>query len=225
VRRVVVDSIVDVLVASLVDVLHLLHRHDFDLLLSAVLNAVHPLRHVLCQSTPVLMHRPLALVGIVDVLVLVDHRMEVTTAVVGEVEVRLLHEERVFRGDDATVEHAVADRTMDVAVFVAEDVTLVDVARVDLSFALIAVFGVENLKGGMSDEFQWQSQTHLKIITKRRQVALQSQMKVLAVRGNLQMHMTLLPDRASRSTVLRVQVFCVVAQRLIMRYVFIQTFA
>lgn len=66
---------------------------------------------------------------------------------------------------------------------------------------------------------------HLKIITKCRQVSLQPQVKLLTMRRNLQMHMLFLANRATRSSVFRVQVLCVVAQCLIMRYVFIQTFS
>lgn len=109
-----------------------LHRHKFHLILCRVLNAVHPVGDVFSQAAAIGMHGSLLSVGIVGVLVFVNHRVEAVfdETVVGEVVLRLLHEERVLGGDDAAVKHAVADGSVDKAVFVTQNVSLVDVTRV-----------------------------------------------------------------------------------------------
>lgn len=67
-------------------------------------------------------------------------------------------------------------------------------------------------------------QAHLKVFTKSRQISFKSKMKVFAVGGEFQVNMLVLACCPLRSSVLRVQVLCVVIQCLIMRYVFIQAF-
>lgn len=67
------------------------------------------------------MNRPNLFVWIVHVLILIDHRMEAVMdmTVIGEIVVSLLDEERVFRRNDSAVKDAIADRSVNVAVFVA----------------------------------------------------------------------------------------------------------
>lgn len=72
----------------------------------------------------------------------------VLATVIGKVKMRFLYEERVFGGDDAAMEDAVTYRAVNVAVLVAEDVALVNMTRVNLSFALFAVLVMKNLKIG-----------------------------------------------------------------------------
>lgn len=66
------------------------------------------------------MNRPNLSIRIVNVLILVDHRMEAIMymTVIREIVVSLLDEVRVFRSDDSAVKDAIADRSVNVAVFV-----------------------------------------------------------------------------------------------------------
>lgn len=101
VRTVVVNSIVVIFgffSCCVLNFLDFLDWHDFDFLLRAVLNPVHPLGNILRQSTAVFVHCSPAFVRIIDVLILVNHGMEAVSfaAVVGEVEMSFFYEVRVF---------------------------------------------------------------------------------------------------------------------------------
>jgi len=118
-----------------------------------VLNAIHPMRNVLGETTAVCVHSALVLVRIIDMLVLVYHRVEAIfdEAVIGEVVTRLFDEVQVFGCCDAPMEDAITNRAMYKAVFLPEDSAFVDVARVYESFAVFAILCVMNLQ--MKKEF------------------------------------------------------------------------
>lgn len=90
------------------------------------------MRDVFSQAAAIFMHGPLRSVGVVGVLVFINHRVEAVfnETVIGEVVLRLFHKERVLGGDDAAVKHAVADGSVDEAVFITKNMPLVDVACV-----------------------------------------------------------------------------------------------
>lgn len=142
-----------------------LQRNHIDLILSSVLHHVHPVGNVLGEPAAIRMDRPPLPVRIVHVLILVDHRVKavVDVTVVGEVVMRLLDEKRVFGRDDATVEHAVADGSVHEALLVTQNASLVDVTRVDLSFALLSVLGVVNLKSANALDIPAPSEVKLQL--------------------------------------------------------------
>lgn len=109
-----------------------LHRHEVNLLVGRVLNAVHPVRDIFSQAAAIWVHGSLRPVRVVGVLVLVDHRVEAVLGqtVIREVVLRFFHEERVLGRDYAAVKHAVADGPVHKAFFVAQNLPFVDVTRV-----------------------------------------------------------------------------------------------
>lgn len=74
---------------------------------------------------------PLVFMRIVDMLFLVDDRMEVVrhVRVIGEVVARLLHIVRVLGRHNFALKHTVDDGPKDVAVLVADHVAIVNVGR------------------------------------------------------------------------------------------------
>lgn len=90
------------------------------------------MRDIFSQAATVGMHGSLRPVRVVGVLVLVDHRVEAVLGqtVIGEVVLRFFHEERVLGRDYAAVKDAVADGPVHKAVFVAQNLSLVNVTRV-----------------------------------------------------------------------------------------------
>lgn len=90
------------------------------------------MRHILRESTAIGMNRSFRLVGIIDMLVFVDDRVEavVFATVIGKIKVRFLYEIRVFWGDDAAVKNAVRNGAVNEAVLVAENLSFVNMTRV-----------------------------------------------------------------------------------------------
>ena len=127
-----------------------LNWNDFNLfiLISRVLNVIHPMRNIFCESTAIRMNRSLLFVRIVDVLVFVNDRMEsiMHGAMVREVVMRLFYEVRVLRRHDTAMKYAVTDGAMNEAVFVAQNASFIDVTGVDLSLALFTIFQMKNLQ-------------------------------------------------------------------------------
>lgn len=159
-------------------------------------------------------------------MVFVDYGMEavVFATMIWEVKVRFFYKIRVFWCDNSSVKDAITDRAMNEAFFVAEDISFVNMTCVYLSFALFAIFVMKNLKFwilSVEIENVENLNFHLKIITESCQVAFKPKMKVLTMCGNLQLNIFFFAYWTTRSNVLCVQVLCVVAQRLIMRYVFV----
>lgn len=75
----------------------------------------------------------------------------VDVATVGKIIMRFFNEVRVFRCDDSTVKHAIADGTVHKTFLVAENLSLINMARVYQPLALASVFSVMDLQAETSD--------------------------------------------------------------------------
>lgn len=149
---VIINSIVYMLIKVLHPlnccVFHRLHWRDFDLIVSRALNSIHPVWNVFGETAAIRMNCSVFPVRIIHVLVFVNHRMEaiIHVTVIRKVVMCFLHKIGVGWCNDASMKHAITYRAMHEAVFVTQNMSLVDVTRVKLSFALFTILAMMNLK-------------------------------------------------------------------------------